>query len=194
MSSEYDPVFRRGVEDVELEEIRERFGRAAKPYLASPVPWIVWGLALPAAALATRRTLAAAGPRGVLLLWSITILIAGAVEAAVYARRRRRAPRSSLAGWALRSQGNLSLVAVALSLALLVAGEARLLPALWLLLLGHSLYGLGGLAFPPLRSCGLVYQLGGLVALVALARADVVFAAATGLGNLWVAASIARRR
>ena len=199
MSSEYDPIFQRGSGHAgaggdDLEAVRETFEQAAAPYLASPVPWVFWGLALPAAALATRRVLAVGGPRGVLLLWSLTILAAGAVEAGIYARRRRRAPRSSLAGWALRSQGNLSLAAAALSVALLVAGEARLLPALWLLLLGHSLYGLGGLSFPPLRTCGLVYQLGGVAALVAVARADLVFAAATGLGNLWVAASIARQR
>ena len=38
---------------------------------------------LPAAALVTRRVLAAGGARGVLLLWSLTILAAGAIEAAV---------------------------------------------------------------------------------------------------------------
>ncbi len=197
MGSEYDPLFTGaagGAGNGDLAAVQESFRRAAAPYLASPVPWLVWGVALPAAALATRRTLAAAGPRGVLLLWSFTILAAGAVEAVIYARRRRRQERSSLAGWALRSQGNLSLAAVALSIALLLAGEARLLPALWLLLLGHSLYGLGGLSFRPLRSCGLIYQLGGVAALLALTRADLVFAAATGIGNLWVAASIVRRR
>lgn len=196
MGSEYDPLFASGTDragDDDLAAVQESFRRAAAPYLTSPVPWLVWGVALPAAALATRRTLAAAGPRGVLLLWSLTILAAGAVEAVIYARHRRRQERSSLAGWALRSQGNLSLAAVALSIALLLSGEARLLPALWLLLLGHSLYGLGGLSFSPLRSCGLIYQLGGVAALVVLARSDLVFAAATAIGNLWVAGSIIRQ-
>jgi hypothetical protein len=197
MSSEYDPVFGRRSRTAtanDLEAVQASFERAAGPYLASPVPWLVWSLALPAAALTTRRVLESAGARGVLLLWSLTILAAGAVEVGIYARRRRRAERSTLASWALRSQGNLSLTAVVLSVALLIVGQVRLLPALWLLLLGHSLYGLGGLAFRPLRSCGLIYQLGGLAALLMVARADLVFALATGLGNLWVAVSVYRDR
>ena len=198
MTSEYDPVFGRGGQPAgasDLDAVRQTFARAAGPYLASPLPWLVWGIALPAAALATRRVLAAGGARGVLLLWSLTILAAGALEAATYARRRRReARRSSLARWALRSQGNLSLVAAALSLALLAIGEGRLLATVWLLLLGHSLYSLGGLASPPLKRCGLIYQLGGLASLAALANADLVFALATGLGNLSVAVGIWRGR
>ena len=94
----------------------------------------------------------------------------------------------------MRSQANLSAAAVVLSAALLFAGEGRLLPTLWLLLLGHSLYGLGGLVFQPLRTAGLLYQLGGLVALLLVARSDVVFAATTALGNLWVAHAIWRGR
>ena len=175
MSSEYDPVFgRRGGSEPtgDLEAVQETFERAAGPYLASPLPWLAWGIALPGAALATRRILEAAGARGVLLLWSLTILAAGAVEAVIYARRRRQRERSSLATWALRSQANLSLTAVILSVAFLVVGEARFLPALWLLLLGHSLYGLGGLAFRPLKSCGLIYQLGGLAEMFLAARPE----------------------
>jgi hypothetical protein len=197
MSTEYDPVFpRRGGPQAadDLEAVRESFARAAGPYLASPVPWLVWGIALPGAALATRPVLAAAGARGVLLLWSLTILAAGTVEVGVYSRRRRRAPRSTLAGWALRWQGNLSLTAVLLSGALLAGGQGRLLPALWLLLLGHSLYGLGGLASRPLKSSGLIYQLGGLAALFLAARGDLVFAVTTALGNLWMAVALWRRR
>jgi hypothetical protein len=138
--------------------------------------------------------LEASGARGVLFLWSLTILAAGAIEAGIYARRRRQVERSTLAVWALRSQANLSLIAMLLSVALLVAGEGRLLAALWLLLLGHSLYSLGGLAFRPLKSAGLIYQLGGLVALLLAARGDAVFAATTALANLWVAFAIWRRR
>jgi len=191
MASEYDPVFGRQAgtaETGDLESVQEVFERAAGPYLASPLPWLVWGIALPAVAMATRRVFAANGARGVLLLWSLTILAAGAVEAGVYARRRQRQQnRSTLARWALRSQANLSLIAVLLSVALLAAGEGRLLPSLWLLLLGHSLYGIGGLASRPLKRCGLIYQLGGLVALFFVANSDLVFAAATFVGNLSVA-------
>ena len=196
MSSEYDPLFvRRGAaDDADLEAVQATFERAAAPYLASPLPWLVWGVALPAAALATRGVLSAHGARGVLLLWSLTILAAGAVEAGIHARRRRRTGRSSLAGWAMRSQANLSIAAVILSLALLFAGEGRLLPTLWLLLLGHSLYGLGGLVLRPLRTAGLLYQLGGLATLFLVARSDVVFAVTTALGNLWVAQAIWRAR
>ncbi|MFQ5349399.1 MAG: hypothetical protein ACE5EG_03025 [Thermoanaerobaculia bacterium] len=198
MSSEYDPVFGRHAETPgtgDLESVQTAFERAAGPYLASPVPWLVWGLALPGAALATRRVLATGGARAVLLVWSLTILTAGAVEAAVYARRRSQRPqRSTLARWALRSQGNLSLAAVILSLALLAAGEGRLLPTVWLLLLGHSLYGLGGLASPPLKRCGLIYQLGGLASLPLIASSDLVFALTTFVGNLSVAFSIWRQR
>ena len=195
MASEYDPVFGRGGSSAadDLDSVRQSFERAAGPYLASPLPWLVWGIALPGAALATRRVLEAAGARGVLLLWSLTILAAGAIEAAAYARRRRRQPEpSSLARWALRVQGNLSVVAVVVSLALLAVGQGRLLAAVWLLLLGHSLYAMGGLASRPLRRCGLIYQLGGLLALWALPNAELVFAAATGLGNLSVAFSLWR--
>ena len=195
MSSEYDPVFRRGQSTAvgDLDSVQETFARAAGPYLTSPLPWLVWGIALPAAALATRRVLEAGGARGVLLFWSLIILAAGAVEAAVHARRRRQRPRdSSLARWALRSQANLSVVAVILSLALVAVGQARLLATVWLLLLGHSLYSLGGLASPPLRRCGLIYQLGGLVSVWTLSSADLVFALATGLGNLSVAFSLWR--
>jgi hypothetical protein len=198
MSSEYDPLFGRrgdGPASGDLESVQETFERAAGPYLTSPLPWIVWGIALPAAALATRQVLEAFGARGVLLLWSLTILAAGAVEAGVYSRRRRRqTERSSLARWALRAQANLSLAAVILSLALLAAGEARLLPTVWLLLIGHSLYGLGGLASRSLKQCGLIYQCGGLAALLALHNGDLVFAVTTALGNFWMAASIVRHR
>ena len=198
MASEYDPLFGRSAGPAagdDLESVRRTFERAAGPYLSSPLPWLVWGLALPGAALASRGVLAAFGPRGVLLLWSLTILAAGAVEAAVYARRRSAQPeRSTLARWALRSQGNLSVVAVVLSVALLVTGQGRRLPAVWLLLLGHSLYSLGGLAAPALKRCGLIYQLGGLVSLWTLSTPEVTFAATTFLGNLSVAVSLWRNR
>jgi hypothetical protein len=89
-------------------------------------------------------------------------------------------------------QGNLSLVAVALSIALVAAEEARLLPGLWLLLLGHSLFTLGGLAFPPQRTAGVVYQVGGAAALLPGLPELLLFAAATALGNLWIAIGVVR--
>ena len=196
MASEYDPAFGRGGVSPaagDLESVQAIFERAAAPYLSSPLPWIVWGIALPGAALGTRRVLDAAGPRGVLLLWSLTILAAGAIEAAAYARRRRHTEFSSLARWVLRAQANLSLIGVLVSAALLLAGQGRLLPALWLLLLGHSLYGLGGLASRPLRTCGLIYQLGGVAALLFAGQAAIVFAVATAAGNLQVALALWRR-
>src|SRR5574339_1015547 len=84
-------------------------------------------------------------------------------------------------------QGNLSLV-------LVVAAAARLLPAVWLLLLGHSLFVLGGLALPAMRAGGIVYQVGGVAALVPGVPPLAAFAAATALGNLWIAVGVARQR
>ena len=57
MRSEYDPVFsgRDGTATADLDSVQETFARAAGPYLTSPLPWLVWGIALPGAALATRR-------------------------------------------------------------------------------------------------------------------------------------------
>ena len=46
----------------------------------------------------------------------------------------------------------------------------------------------------PLKTAGLLYQLGGLAALVLVATSDVVFAVTTALGNLWVAQAIWRNR
>jgi hypothetical protein len=129
-----------------------------------------------------------------LALWSAAILAGGAVEALFLWRQRRRGGGGSpLGSWAMTLQGNLSLVAVALSAALLAGGMARLLPGLWLLLLGHSLFALGGLAFPPQRTAGLIYQAGGVAALLPGAPALALFAAATALGNLWIGIGVLRR-
>ena len=95
-------------------------------------------------------------------------------------------------------QGNLSLVAVALSAACLAFGQPRLLPGLWLLLLGHSLFAFGGLAFAPQRAAGVIYQLGGIAALVGALVPGLPelapFAAATFLGNAWIALGVHRAR
>jgi hypothetical protein len=195
--SEYDPVFperdRRDDEASDLARARELFARASRPYLSSPVPWLAWAALLPAAALLTARATTAAGPAGVLALWSAAIVAGGVVESVYLFRARRRLGGGTpLGSWAMTLQGNLSLVAVALSAVLLATGNSRYLPGLWLLLLGHSLFGLGGLAFRPQRTAGIVYQLGGALALVPGVAELHAFAAATALGNLWVAAGLAR--
>jgi hypothetical protein len=94
----------------------------------------------------------------------------------------------------LRLQGNLSFVALALSALLVWQDLAWALPGLWLLLLGHSFFMLGGLAFPPFRVCGLLYQLGGIVALWPGGNPLLAFAAATAVGNLWMGIGVWRAR
>lgn len=199
MASEYDPVFTgrsRGDDPAsDLARARELFAQASRPYLSSSVPWLVWAAILPAAALATPRIAAAASYPGVLGLWSGAIIVGGIVESVYLFRGRRRSGGGSpLGSWAMTLQGNLSLVAVALSAVLLATGNGRFLPGAWLLLLGHSLFGLGGLAFQPQRTAGILYQAGGVAALVPGFPALWIFAAATAAGNLWVAFGIARRR
>lgn len=199
MASEYDPVFStrsRGDDPAsDLSRARDLFAAAGRPYLSSPVPWIAWAVLLPAAALLTPRVDSAASYPGVLALWSVAIVLGGIVESFhLFRARRRLAHGSPLGSWAMTLQGNLSLVAVALSAVLLATGNGRYLPGLWLLLLGHSLFGLGGLAFRPQRTAGVLYQLGGVAALMPGVPGLWAFAAATALGNLWVAVGIAQRR
>lgn len=197
MSSEYDPLFSGGGAGEaadDLEAVRDRFTRAARPFLRSPWTWVAWAMLLPAAALSTQTVAARWGPAGVLLLWSGTILAGGAVEAAAIARAGRREPRGPLAAWVLRMQGNTSLLAVALSALLLWVGEGWALPALWLLLLGHSFYLLGGLALPAFRQCGLLYQAAGLVTLWPWGWGLEVFAGAMLAGNLLLAWAVWRER
>ncbi|MFL6236869.1 MAG: hypothetical protein ACJ76N_27305 [Thermoanaerobaculia bacterium] len=126
------------------------------------------------------------------------ILLGGTVEVLAIRRSGRRldgtTAGSTLAAWVLRLQGNLSLVALALSALLVWQDLAWVLPGLWLLLLGHSFYMLGGLAFPPFRACGLIYQLGGLVALWPQGNPLLAFAAATAVGNLWMGIGVWRER
>lgn len=197
MPSEYDPI-RQTVDDPlaedGLERVRELFEEASRPYLSQPWSWLCWSLILPLAALATPRVLSATGGLGVLLMWSGAVLVGGTIEAIFILRARRRAGAvfSSVANWVLRAQGNLSLVAVFVSVALILQGLSWLLPGIWLLLLGHSFFGVGGLASPGLRTSGLVYQVGGVLALWPHGQSLVVFAAATFLGNLWLAWSIGR--
>ncbi len=127
-----------------------------------------------------------------LFAWSAVILLGGAVEVAMIRRSGRKEMGSTLAAWVLRLQGNLSFVALALSALLVWQDLAWVLPGLWLLLLGHSFYMLGGLAFPPFRACGLIYQLGGVIALWPGGNPLLAFAAATAVGNLWMGIGVWR--
>ncbi len=195
MASDYDPLvppsdLNAGPSD--LERVREQFSRSAESFLRSPLSWVVWAVVLAAAALLTRRV-ETGGVAAVTLLWSVAILLGGVVEGVVLFRGSRAHRPSELARWVLRSQGNLSLVAIALSLALLWAGQASLLPGLWLLVLGHSFYAHGGLGFPPFRAAGLIYQIGGLAALVPGVDPLLAFAIAAAAGNLWLAWGVRRR-
>ena len=193
---EYDPLLGAApAEPDDLERARDLFAGASRPFLASPWPWVAWALLLPAASLSTPGVLAEAGPGGVLALWSLAILAGGAVELLGIRRGRRRHGATPLASWVLGVQGNLSLVALLLSLALLWHDLGRLLPGVWLLVLGHSFFQLGGLAFPPFRAYGLAYQLGGAVALWPFGVDPfVAFAAATAVANAWLALTVHRAR
>jgi hypothetical protein len=195
MPSEYDPWIpdRAEVED-DLEPVRARFRRASAPFLRSPWSWLAWALVLPAAAFATPRAIGAGGPAGVLLTWSVAILLGGAVEVAAILRAGGRSERTPLAAWVLRIQGNLSLAALALSVLLVWQDLAWALPGLWLLLLGHSFFLLGGLAFPPMRTCGLLFQAGGVAAFWPGFDPLLAFALAAAAGNLWMAIQVWRLR
>lgn len=195
---EYDPLLRAPPSLAEIDDLartRDLFATASQPFLSWPWTWLAWAIVLPVTALTTRIAIATFGALvGGLGLWSLAILLGGVVELVGMRRGSRDHRRTALAGWALNVQGNLSLVAVALSLAALLAGQGRLLPGIWLLLLGHSFFMLGSLAFPPFRACGLIYQLGGVVALWPSLDPLLVFAAASAAGNLWMAWSVWRLR
>jgi hypothetical protein len=196
MTSEYDPFLapaRTRFESSNLELARDLFREASLPYLVSPLPWVAWAIILPAAALATPAAGRAFDWVGVLLLWSIAILVGGAFELTAIRRSSVEMVSSPLASWAFGLQGNLSLVTIALSFFLLWVQSAWALPGLWLLLLGHSFVTLGGLAFPPLRTAGLIYQIGGVAALWPRG-APLFVLAATALGaNLWMAMAVRGR-
>jgi hypothetical protein len=197
VSSEYDPLGRSrdsvAVDD-DLDAVRDRFERAGRPYLSSPWSWLAWAIILPATALVTPVVLDRYGRFAVLLLWSVAVLVGGAVEVSQIMRGRTRQGASTpLAAWVLRIQGNLSLVGLALSVLLVARGLAWALPGLWLLILGHSFYVVGGLSFSPLRTSGLIYQAGGLLALWPGGSPLAVFAATVFVGNLWTAWGIWRQ-
>ena len=175
-----------------MEPVREHFRAASRPFLRSPWTWFTWAALLPGAALATPTAYRIGGPAGVLFVWSGTILLGGAVEILAIRRQGRELGSSTLAAWVLRVQGNLSLVALALSALAVWQDLAWALPGIWLLLLGHSFYMLGGLAFEPFRACGLIYQLGGLAALWPGGAPLLAFAVTTAVGNLWMGVGVWR--
>lgn len=191
--SEYDPLLADQDSD-DLALVEELFARASGPYVSSPSTWLSWALLLPAAALLTTPVLEGSGPVAATLLWGGAILVGGAVEISGIWRGRTGRGSTPLASWVMRAQANLSAVGFLLSVGLLAAGLGGLLPGLWLLLLGHSFYTLGGLAFPPFRATGLLYQAGGAVALLPLGADPLqVFASVAAAGNLWLAWSVWRR-
>jgi hypothetical protein len=191
--SEYDPLLLRGEDSLsdDLERVQRRFSIARKPYLNSPIPWLIWAIVLPGAALGTELAMERFAEPGVLMLWSVAVLIGGLVEGGII-MRRRRAGTTPLAAWALRLQGNQSMIGLALSIFLIWQDLPQALPAVWLLLIGHSFFLLGGLAFPAMRQAGVIYEVGGLIALWPGPTSLVVFALATGLGNLRVAVALMR--
>jgi len=191
--SEYDPLIPRGEDSLsdDLERVQSCFAEARRPYLNSAIPWLVWAIVLPGAAVGTRAVAERFAAPGVLMLWSLAVLIGGIVEGSLI-MRRRRAGTTPLAAWVLRLQGNQSLIGLALSAFLIWQDLAQAIPALWLLLVGHSFFLVGGLAFPPMRQAGLIYEIGGLVALWSGPASLTVFALATALGNLRVAVALMR--
>jgi hypothetical protein len=194
MPSEYEPLFQssRTPED-DLEPVREIFRAASRPFLRSPWSWFSWAVLLPAGALATPGVHRAFGPVGVLFAWAGVILLGGVVELAAIRRSGVGIGGGTpLAAWVLRLQGNLSLIAVALSALLVWQGVAWAIPGVWLLLLGHSFYMLGGFAFEPFRTCGILYQIGGLAALWPGGAPLLAFALAAAAGNLWVGIAVWR--
>jgi len=195
MPSEYDPLFRSSPSPIDdLEPVKAQFRAASGPYLRSPWSWWTWALILPATALSTTPIFRRFGPPGVLFAWSAAILLGGAIEIVAIRRSGQGMGSTPLAGWVLRLQGNLSLVALVLSLFLLWQDLAWAIPGVWLLILGHSFYVLGGIAFEPFRPYGVLYQVAGLAALWPNGAPFAVFAAATALGNLWMGYAVWRSR
>lgn len=195
--SEYDPLLPERWQEPdptaerEFADIRAHFAAASRPFLSSPWTWLGWAVILPIAALLTPRF--AARPGSVLFLWSAAILVGGLVEFLAIRRRRFFSQRTPIASWALNLQGNLSLVGLVLSAAVLGAGRPDLLPGLWCLVLGHSFFALGGLAFRPMRTAGLLFQLGGLVSFLPNVPPLPTFATTAAVACSWLAWGVARR-
>lgn len=195
--SEYDPVRPRqplSSEGSDLEIVQDLFGQASSGYLKSPWPWLAWAVVLPTTALITPAVAAAAGPPEVLLLWSLAIVIGGVVEGLALRRSKGSRSGSDLTRWVFRAQGNLSLIAVTLTAVLVFQELYRFVPAVWLLLIGHSFFAIGGLASQTLRRGGLIYQAGGLLSMYPRFDSLMVFALTTALANAMIAVSLWRSR
>ncbi len=197
MSSEYDAFLgpsKPSLESSHLDVVRAHFREASLPYTSSPLPWFAWAIVLPASAFATPFVAERFSWIGVLLQWSLTILLGGAFE--IGSMRQQRGPLVSraISSWVFGVQANLSLVAIALSCLLLWQQAAWALPGLWLLLLGHSFAAFGGLSFPGLRQMGLLYQLGGFIALWPSGHPLLVLGLTTFVANMWMATTVLRRR
>lgn len=197
VASEYDPLIpeRRREPDAAAERefaaIREHFATASRPFLSSPWTWLGWAVILPTAALLTPRF--AARPGSVLFLWSVAILAGGLVEFLALRRRQVFQERTPIASWALNLQGNLSLVGLVLSVVIVLAGRPDLLPGLWCLVLGHSFFALGGLAFRPMRTAGLLFQLGGVASFLPGVPPLMAFAISSAVACAWLGWGVARR-
>lgn len=197
VASEYDPLVPErwpepdGVAERDFAAIREHFATASRPFLSSPWTWLGWAVILPTAAVLTPRF--TARPGSVLFLWSVAILAGGLVEFLALRRRRVFRERTPIASWALNLQGNLSLVGLVLSVVLVVAGRPDLLPGLWCLVLGHSFFALGGLAFRPMRTAGLLFQLGGVASFLPGVPPLLAFAISSAVACAWLAWGVARR-
>ncbi len=177
-----------------MDKVQELFSHAASGYVSSPWPWVCWAFVLPAAALMTPTVATAVGPVAVLLLWSVAILLAGAVEALSMRRARKGVTPSDITRWVFRGQGNLSLIAIVLTLALGWQRMYEFLPAVWLLLIGHSFFSIGGLAASALKRGGLLYQVGGVISLLPWFESLIVFAVTTAVANATIALSLLLRR
>lgn len=195
--SEYDPIVPRrelSNERSDLDQVRALFERSAARFLRSPWSWVLWAVIVAAASFSTRSAAAIGGAWTVVILWSTAILVGGVAEALLYARGGRDLRPSQLARWVLSSQGNLSIVGLALSCYLVWAGHGLALPGVWLLVLGHSFWAHGGLGFPAFRTAGALYQLGGLAALTPWVDPLVALAVAFAAGNLWLAVAVWRHQ
>lgn len=194
--SEYDPIVPRrelSAERSDLEQVRALFEGSAERFLRSPWSWIVWAVIVGVTALVTRAIQDLVGPWVIVVVWSTAILVGGVAEAVLYAKSGQELRPSELGRWVLRSQGNLSMVGIAVSVFLIWRGEAGALPGVWLLVLGHSFYSHAGLGFAAFRQAGAAYQLGGVIALTPWVDPLLALAASVAAGNLWLAAAIWRR-
>ena len=105
-------------------------------------------------------------------------------------RGRKTVIPSDITRWVFRGQGNLSLIAIVLTAALAWQRMYEFLPAVWLLLIGHSFFAIGGLAATALKRGGLLYQVGGVISLLPWFGSLTVFAVTTAIANLTIAVSL----